>query len=72
MAHSQPSGRHGTLQSMERDLPEYEANEHAERLAAYVRPYVLALLRIIIACYERDMRDERIAAAMSWTHAPRR
>lgn len=46
--------------------PQFDSTEHAERLEAYIRPYVIALLRITIACYEREKRDERLEHAMRW------
>lgn len=42
----------------------------AAELEAYVRPYVLALLRIIVAEYERTHRDARLERAMGWERAP--
>ena len=43
-----------------------DSPETCERIEAYIRPYVLALLRITVAAYERERRDEAIARAMQW------
>jgi hypothetical protein len=50
--------------------PRFDADAHAERLEAYVRPYVIALLRIVIASYEREKRDQRLAEAFSMDGQP--
>lgn len=43
-----------------------DADQTCERIEAYIRPYVLALLRIIVAAYERERRGENIEKAMMW------
>lgn len=51
---------------MTQDFRTPDEVEWAERLEAYIRPYVIALLRITVAAYERERREDRVLAAMKF------